>query len=169
MRAGVGSCIGSFAGGAAIGAGLMYILDPNRGRSRRAKLREKGIRAVHVAQREANKQLRNAGNHILGGVRELKSFVVNRTVEIPEDILIDRVRAQLGRDIRHMRMLDFSVEDGCVIVAGPVLRGEADKIRNRLRKIRGVRDCEVRVAEVGHEEMERMAGGRGFSPKRAAM
>lgn len=169
MRAGIGSCVGSLVGGAAIGAGLMYILDPNRGRARRSMLRERGIRAVHIAQREANKQLRNAGNHLVGRMREIKSSVRHRSSDISDDIVLDRVRAQLGRDIRHMRMLDFTVQDGCVIVAGPALRGEAEKIRRRLRKTRGVRDCDVRVAEVSQGEMERLAGGRGFVPHRAAM
>jgi len=160
MRAGIGSCVGSFVGGTALGAGLMYILDPNRGNARRAKLREKAIRAVHVTQREANKQLRNAGNHLVGIMREVKSSIRDRSSEISDDILLDRVRAQLGRDVRHMRMLDFTVEDGCVIVAGQALRGEADKIRGRLRKTR---------AEVSQSEMERLAGGRGFNPQRAAL
>ena len=169
MRSGIGSCAASFVGGAAIGAGLMYILDANRGRARRAKLREKGIRAVHIAQREVNKQLRNAGNHIWGRIHEIQSSVVDRSSDISDDILLDRVRAQLGRDVRHLRMLDFTIEDGCVIVAGPALRGEGEKIRNRLRKTRGVRDCDVRVAEVSQHEMERLAGGRRFVPQRVAM
>ena len=169
MRTGIGSCVGSFVSGAAIGAGLMYILDPNRGNARRAKLREKAVRAIHIAQRETNKQLRNAGNHLAGTMREIKSSIRDRSSEVSDDIVLDRVRAQLGRDVRHMRMLDFTVQDGCVIVAGPALCGEAEKIRCRLRKTRGVRNCDVRVAEVSQGEMERLAGGRGFVPHRAAM
>jgi len=169
MRNGTGSCVGSFAGGVCLGAGLMYILDPNRGRTRRAFLREKGIRGIHVLQRETNKQLRNAGNHILGRAQEIRSSIRDRSRAIPDDILLDRLRAQLGRDVRHLRMLDFTVEDGCVIVQGPVLRGEAEKVQRRLSKTRGIRNCDLRVEEVSQPEMERLAGNRGFSPERAAM
>lgn len=164
-----GSCIGSFIGGAATGAGLMYILDPNRGRSRRVVLRDKAARGIRVLQRETNKQLRNAGNHLRGQIRELRSSVHDRASNIDDDILLDRVHAQLGREVRHMRMLDLHIENGRVIAEGPVLDGEAAKIRKRLLKTRGVRDCDVRVNEVSREEMERLSGSRGFSPQRVAM
>lgn len=164
-----GSCIGSFIGGAAAGAGLMYILDPNRGRSRRVVLRDKAARGVRVLQRETNKQLRNAGNHFLGQMRELRSSIRDRTTKIDDDILLDRVHAQLGRNVCHMRMLNLRIENGCVIAEGPVLKGEAAKIRKRLLKTRGVRDCDVRVNEVSREQMERLSGSRGFSPEHVAM
>jgi len=169
MRDGTGSYVGSFVGGICLGAGLMYILDPNRGRTRRAWLREKATHGIHVLQRETNKQLRNAGNHILGRAQEIRSSIRDPSAAIPDDILLDRVRAQLGRDVRHLRMLDFTVEDGCVMVQGPVLRGEAEKVQRRLNKTRGVRDCDVHLQEVSQPEMERLAGSRGFSPERAAM
>ena len=151
MRDGTGSYVGSFVGGICLGAGLMYILDPNRGRTRRAWLREKATRGIHVLQRETNKQ---------AGLAAVADDFRHVHVE---------VEGQLGRDVRHLRMLDFTVEDGCVIVQGPVLRGEADKVQRRLNKTRGVGDCDVRVQEVSQPEMERLAGSRGFSPDRAAM
>ena len=163
------SSIGSFIAGAAWGAGLMYILDPNRGRTRRARVRDKVVRGIHVLQCESSKQLRNAGHHLVGSVLELRSSVRDRVRNIEPDILIDRVKAQLGRDVRHMRMLDFHVADDCLVVEGPVLRGEAEKIRRKLEKVRGVKSCDVRVEEIGHEEMASLSGQRGFSPQRAAM
>lgn len=161
--------VGCFLGGAIVGARLMYLFDPDRGNARRAVVRDKFRRGIHLFQREGNKQLRNIGNHLLGGIKELRSTVRDRARNLDEDILLERVRAQLGRDVQHLRMLDFSVQNGCMVVSGPVLHGEADKIRRKLHKIRGVHDCDVRVEEVGQEEMERRSGQRGFSPQRVAM
>src|SRR5207247_7885451 len=38
------------AGAFGLGAGLMFLLDPDRGRKRRARLRDQAVRAVHAAQ-----------------------------------------------------------------------------------------------------------------------
>jgi gas vesicle protein len=169
MRAPKLSSIGLFAGGAIVGARLMYLFDPDRGRSRRVRLRDKAVRAFHLLGRQGNKQIRNVGNHLIGRLYELRSSIRDRSSEISDDILLDRVRAQLGRDVRHLRMLDFRVENGCVVVEGPALRGEAHRIRERLQKTRGVRDCDVRVQEVQQEELERLSGRRGTQPQRMAM
>ena len=156
-------------GGAAAGARLMYLLDPDRGRSRRARLRDRIGGGIHFLQRHANKQARNLGHHLIGGLHEIRSFIRDRASHIDEDILLDRVRAQLGRDVQHMRMLELSLKNGRVVVEGPVMHGETEKIRKKLRKIRGVRDCDVRVEEIGHQEMQRISGQRGFVPEHAAM
>jgi len=161
--------IACFLGGAAAGARLMYLLDPDRGRSRRARLRDRIRGGIHFLQRQANKQARNLGHHLVGGLHEIRSAIRDRATHIDEDILLDRVRAQLGRDVQHMRMLELSLKNGCVVVEGPVMHGEAGKIRKKLRKIRGVHDCDVRVEEIGHQEMQRISGQRGFVPERAAM
>ena len=169
MRAPKLSSIGLFAGGAIVGARLMYLFDPDRGRSRRVRMRDKAVRAFHLLGRQGNKQIRNVGNHLIGRLYELRSSIRDRSSEISDDILLDRVRAQLGRDVRHLRMLDFRVENGCVVVEGPALRGEAHRIRERLQKTRGVRDCDVRVQEVQQEELERLSGRRDTQPQRMAM
>jgi hypothetical protein len=147
----------------------MYLFDPDRGRSRRAQLGQKLIRAGHVTQREAGKQIRNAGHHLIGRMHELRSSLRDRFSNIDDDILLDRVRAQIGRDVRHLGMLDLRIENGCVVAEGPVLRGETEKLRRKLLKVRGVRDCDLRVEEVPKERMERLSGQRGFSPQRVAM
>jgi len=62
-----------------------------------------------------------------------------------------------------------AAQDGFVIVEGPVLVGEANRMRKRLDGVRGVRDYDVRVHEVSEDAMQRMSGAAGFSPDRAAL
>ena len=169
MRARNATHLACFVGGAVVGARLMYLFDPDRGRSRRAMLRDRVVRGVNVLRRETNKQLQNAANLAVGRMKEVRSSIHDRTVPIDDAILLDRVRAQIGRHVRHMGMLDLFVDDGRVIVKGSVLVGEADKIRKKMGKIRGVRDFELRVEEIGQSEMERRSGQRGFSPERVAI
>lgn len=49
-----------------IGAGLMYFLDPKRGRQRRAQIREKMIRASHKIQDARDTVVRDARNRLRG-------------------------------------------------------------------------------------------------------
>ena len=61
-------------GGAALGAGLMYILDPDRGRSRRAYTRDKVSSAVNKTGQVIGKKSRDLRNRAHGIVSETGSF-----------------------------------------------------------------------------------------------
>ena len=51
---------------AGVGAGLMYLLDPNAGRRRRALLRDKGVKLTHSTTRAVDKTSRDMKNRIHG-------------------------------------------------------------------------------------------------------
>jgi len=59
--------------GAGLGAGLMYFLDPDRGRSRRTWLRDKAIHAAHEAEDAACVVGRDLRNRSQGLVAEASS------------------------------------------------------------------------------------------------
>ncbi|HZV07362.1 MAG TPA: hypothetical protein VE999_19925 [Gemmataceae bacterium] len=52
--------------GAGLGAGVMYFLDPKRGRSRRARIRDKMVRAFHQIQHTRDMVVRDARNRMHG-------------------------------------------------------------------------------------------------------
>jgi|SRR5579884_240693 len=52
--------------GAGLGAGMMYFLDPKRGRQRRAQVREKMIRMSHQIQDARDTVIRDARNRMSG-------------------------------------------------------------------------------------------------------
>ncbi len=52
--------------GAGLGAGMMYFLDPKRGRQRRAQIRDKMIRTSHQIQEARNTVVRDARNRLHG-------------------------------------------------------------------------------------------------------
>jgi uncharacterized membrane protein len=57
----------AFFGGLGLGAGLMYLFDPDRGRRRRALVRDQGVHAAH----EAQDALRTAGRDVRNRARGL--------------------------------------------------------------------------------------------------
>jgi len=61
--------------GMALGAGLMYLLDPEAGRRRQALMRDKAYGWANDAQEYAGKTARHLGNVAHGMVHEARSAV----------------------------------------------------------------------------------------------
>src|SRR5687767_14226191 len=103
----------TFGAGLGLGTGLMYLLDPDRGRRRRALLRDKGAWAA-----------RKTGDCIKVTARELR----NRTQGIthlhfssdPVDDrkLAERVRSKLGRVVSHPSAIEVNAQNVAVTLSG---------------------------------------------------
>jgi hypothetical protein len=153
--------------GMIIGAMILYVFDEHRGAKRRAYARDKLIRTGHVLGRMIRKRSLDLMNRTVGSLAEIRSSIRDRTADIPDDILVDRVRSQLGHVVSHPGLLEVVARDGCVCVKGPVLRTEVDKIQNRLAKTRGVRDCRLELEP--HANLDHVAGSRGIREIQDAM
>lgn len=145
--------------GMALGAGVMYIADPQSGGRRRALVRDKINRGAHLAGRALWQQACDLRNRAWGAVAEKRAHM--RESDIDDRTLEQRVRAQIGHVVTHAGAIQVEAREGCVVVSGPVLRGEGDKIRRRLEKTRGVRACEIRVEE--HDSQAGIPGLQGLS------
>jgi hypothetical protein len=146
--------------GMIIGAMIMYVFDERQGARRRAYARDKLIRAGHLLGRMMKKRSRDLMHRTAGSLAEIRSSIRDRRTDIPDDILVDRVRSQLGHVVSHPGLLEVIARDGWVCVKGPVLRTEVDKIQNRLAKIRGVRDCRLELQPQAN--LDQVAGSRGI-------
>jgi uncharacterized membrane protein len=72
------------AGGATLGAALMYLLDPERGRRRRALLRDQAVHLAHETEDFADEAARDLGHRSYGVVAGLRSGSLARGVNRPE-------------------------------------------------------------------------------------
>jgi hypothetical protein len=132
------------------------------GARRRSWLRDKIERYSRSGAMYGSKLARHARNVAVGSVEEAKARRRDAGRDLDEDTLISRVRAQIGRDIQHMKLICVSVENGnTVIVSGDVLSGEEVKLRDRLPKIRGVHDFRIEVREHSNDELDRISGMQG--------
>lgn len=122
----------------AAGAGLMYMLDPDRGRRRRALVRDQLVRAAHRTGDAVDATSRDVGNRARGVVAELRSRLVN--VEVSDGVLHERVRARIGSVIGHAGAIEAAVIDGRVSLRGPVLADDVDRLVRRVRSVPGVRE-----------------------------
>src|SRR5438270_13413361 len=81
-------------GGLGLGAGLMYLLDPARGRSRRARLRDQAIHALNQSKHGLQNLGRDLGHRCYGLMAELRS--PQSTEQVSDAVLMNRIRARLG-------------------------------------------------------------------------
>jgi osmotically-inducible protein OsmY len=124
-------------GGVGLGAALMYIFDPDRGDRRRALIRDKFVAAGNKASDVAGNMSRDLRNRASGVVAEAKSLFKHE--EVPDDVLVNRVRAKLGRYPVHIGALEVTADAGIVTLRGQILADELPKILRATRLVRGVK------------------------------
>lgn len=149
--------------GAGLGAGLMYLFDPDRGRRRRAVLRDQLLSTTRRAARRVNVATRDMSHRAAGLAAEARHAVENE--RSADDVVTARVRAALGRVVSHPHAVRVSVADGRATLTGPILAREVPGLLACAAAVRGVRGVENRL-EV-HEQPGRLAqlqGGRVFRP-----
>ena len=136
-------------GGVGLGAALMYLFDPDRGRRRRALIRDKAEGAANKAGDYAGKMSRDLRNRAYGVVAETKSIFQHE--EITDDVLVDRVRAKLGHYSTHVGAIDVSAVSGAIILNGRVLAKEVPDVLRAVRSVRGVKRVENQLVMLPEE------------------
>ena len=127
------SALGCFIGG----AGLMYLLDPQRGAYRRHLIRDKAVSAAN----ESGSGLRKTGQYLrdssTGLVAETRARF--RRDEASDYKIGARVRSAMGRVVSHPSAVWVTVVDGNVTLCGEVLADEVDALLSVAKNTRGVR------------------------------
>jgi uncharacterized membrane protein len=151
----------NFPGGLLLGVGLMYFLDPVRGRKRRARINE----AVIHAQRRERELLAKAARDARQRAHGLVERVTHPPApDAPDQVIESRVRACLGRAVSHPGALDLVVHDGRVILRGPVFTYEADHVVRSVRRVPGVREVVDRMER--HETAGSISSLQGVGRRR---
>ncbi len=133
------SCIAS----AAIGARLMYLFDPDSGTRRRRHIQDKATHFFRMSANAADKSLRDLGNRTRGAVAEAVSAV--KRDDVSDEVLVERVRAKLGRLVSHPNLIDVTASHGRITLSGLILEREMERLIPHLYSVRGVRYIENRL------------------------
>ena len=149
-------------GGVGLGAGLMYLLDPDGGRRRRAVARDKTVHGLKVSGKAVRKTSADMGNRTRGLVAKAGSRL--RKDDTEDQILSARVRSKLGRCLSRPSAVQVDVEDGRIILSGQVSASELDALLSRVQKIKGVHEVESRL-----EVQENPDGGSGSNGRRLSL
>ncbi len=142
---------------AGLGATLMYFLDPGQGRRRKAVLRDRAMHFGRATRDLVEGGLRDLSNRAAGLAAQAQGAL--RVSAVSDAVLVERVRARLGRVVSHPHAVEVEAQDGRVMLSGPVLRSEALRLLRAANGVRGVRGVTSRLDV--HEEAGAHAGAAG--------
>jgi uncharacterized membrane protein/osmotically-inducible protein OsmY len=147
--------------GLGLGAGLMYFFEPDRGRRRRAHIRDAATHIVNAADDVIGKAVRDLRHRASGFVAEIDSAF--RSEDVIDDVLVARVRSKLGRVVSHPHAVEVTADQGRVTLRGHVLSSEEDSLLKAVSRVRGVREVENKLK--AHEEAGHIPELQGGVPR----
>lgn len=139
-----------FISGALVGAFVQYLYDPERGRSRRARLADQARARLRGVGEEAGRKARFQQGRLKGLFYETKSSVEEKmggtgpgatTSGSPDDdLILQRIRSEvIGPARAEGSTIDLRVEDGVVVLRGSA-RDIDGPLAKRIRQVVGVRE-----------------------------
>lgn len=137
--------------GLAIGAGLMYLLDPDRGTRRRALLRDQLVHAGHQMEGIGDAAAERAAdlrNRARGTLHEARARFSDE--EVSDPVLEARVRSELGHSVSAPGTVHVRAENGRIFLSGDVPRTEEAQLLAAVKSVRGVQSIENQI-ETRHE------------------
>ncbi|MBF6025099.1 BON domain-containing protein [Lysobacter niastensis] len=124
----------------AAGALVMYLLDPNTGRRRRALIRDRGVSMGHGAERYVRGKTRRAADRVKGVAARTRATFSGGAVD--DDVLHDRIRSRLGHLVSHSHGVEVHVHEGRVQLKGTVAEEEFADLLRAVLSVRGVQNVE---------------------------
>jgi hypothetical protein len=129
---------------AAAGAGLMYFLDPDRGRRRRAIASDRLAASVRSSIRQGERAGRAASAQAYGAAQQVMHAADTEQPPPSDAALKAKVETVLFADQSFPKgRVNVNVEDGRVVLRGELERpDDITAAETRVRKIVGVREVE---------------------------
>ncbi|MEX2570010.1 MAG: BON domain-containing protein [Gemmatimonadota bacterium] len=134
--------------GMALGAGFMYLLDPDRGRRRRSLLRDQIVHGGHELEdlsAGVTARGRHLRNRFRGAVLETRRRDNGDLVD--DSILEARVRSRLGRLSANPSQIDVRAEHGRITLLGSAPLDEMRALVEGVEGVPGVHDVINRLED----------------------
>ena len=136
---------------AVLGAAIMFLLDPERGRRRRAWLRDKSVRACRQAERAYGTTRRDLRNRAKGVWAQATSLF--RRSDTSDRVLLERARASIGRMVSKPQNVEVRINQQQAVLTGTVLASEVERLLSTVERVPGIQSVENRlVIEEGSGE-----------------
>jgi osmotically-inducible protein OsmY len=130
--------------GAVAGALVQYLLDPARGRARRAKLRDRSVAAVRRPMKRVRRTSGQKVTYLRGRARGMGHRLAPSGPPVDDRTLVDKVRSEVLGSPRFGRYsLNVDAADGVVVLRGQVDERDAiSDLVGAVGKVTGVRRVE---------------------------
>lgn len=148
--------------GAAAGAALMYINDPEMGNQRRAAVRDQVNKLIHPNAETSTELSDEEKYRAEKSARESRKRIVIE--DIPDGTLVERVRAAMGDKISHPGAIEVTANNGVVTLKGDILASELQPFMAATKRIAGVQriENELRVHDEDSNAPELRNPGYSF-------
>src|SRR5262245_56636412 len=141
------------------GAGLMYLLDPDRGACRRARIKDGFVHAINKTSSAAGSTSRDLANRARGLVAQGASIF--RSCETDDDTLAARVRSRMGRAVGRPGAICVTARNGVVSMTGDILSHEVDSLLSCAHSTPGVHGVDNQLRIHTHPgDLPDLQGGR---------
>ncbi len=127
-----------FIGGLALGAALMFLLDPRGGRRRRALIRDRLVRGDHQLSHTTDELSARFSNKMKGIAAETRKRFSSQDVD--DSVLEARVRSSIGRVLSNPGAIAVLADVGSVTISGPVLASEVSDLLDCVKSVPGVHE-----------------------------
>lgn len=150
-----------FVGGLALGAGLMYLLDPASGRRRRHLIRDRALHGGRDLTETVDTTAARIRNKARGLVAETRARFSVQDVE--DSVLESRVRSSMGHVLSNAGAIAVQANGGVVTVSGPVLAAEVDRLLSCISAVPGVHEVRSQLrVQPSRDGSSGLQGARGF-------
>jgi uncharacterized membrane protein len=131
--------------GAVLSSAATLIAAALAARPQRRRLFESIEHGASGTRNLLGKAARDARNRAVGAVASTRAVLHRDTAS--DEKLVARVRSRLGHVVAHPHAMDVSVSGGHVVVAGPIMRGQRERVIREVRRVRGVRGVTAQLRE----------------------
>jgi len=134
----IGEDLLALTAGVGLGAGLMYLCDPDRGRSRRSQLMGEATGILHRGEDTLEKRGKDLLNRVHGLAVKVAEEIAPE--EQPTDeVLTERIRSRMGHIVANPHEVQVRVENGVATLEGKLAHSERRRLTDEVRAMHGVK------------------------------
>jgi BON domain len=148
-----------FLAGACVGAAAMSLADPIGGARRRAVVRDKVTRAARKTIDGLDATGRDVSNRAAGVWWSTRRRLTSE--DVPDHVLVQRVRSALGRFVSHPRAITVDANSGSVTLKGQILTSEVRPLMRAVARVPGVHEIHDFLEQ--HERADNVPSLQGGS------
>lgn len=128
----------SLIAGASLGAVVSYFMDPDRGKRRRAGIRDRIAHARRAVPHQLDLIARDMSHRTEGTIAEVRNRLRPHNGDQTDDVIEDRVRSAMGRVVSHPHAIQVCSDNGVVTLVGVIRSPELKPLVKRISLVKGV-------------------------------
>lgn len=124
-------------------AALMYLMDPEKGNERRAKLRDQVTKFMNKATTQTEALIEQISDRAQGAAAEATRKL--STEDVSDEVMVARVRSAMGHVLTNAQEVEVMANQGLITLTGSVPNAESEALINTIKALPGVHGVDNRL------------------------